>query len=185
MSSTKHLILGGVKSGKSRYAENRVKQFLSEHNIAAESVCLIATAESLDEAMAQRIEKHQAQRPSNWQVIEEPLYLAEALEKASTTASIILIDCLTLWLTNLLMKENENFLARELEQFTNAVQRCQVSLIMVSNETNMGIMPLGQLTRDYCDRAGILHQKLAMICGSVDLVVAGLPLALKQKGDQG
>lgn len=184
MSSMKHLILGGVKSGKSRYAENCVKRFLSERRIEGESVCLIATAESLDAAMAQRIEKHQAQRPPNWKVIEEPLHLAEALDKASSTASIILIDCLTLWLTNLLMKEDDSFLDGELEQFTKAVQHSQVPLIMVSNETNMGIMPLGQLTRDYCDRAGTLHQALAEIATCVDLVVAGLPLALKSPGKQ-
>ena len=175
----KSLILGGVKSGKSRYAENCVKDFLIKHKLEDDVVCLIATAEALDDSMLKRIEKHKQQRPDSWLIIEEPLNLANALLEAEKTSKIILIDCLTLWLTNLLMLEDENKLNNEIEVFLKAVSKCTVELVMVSNETNMGIMPLGKLTRDYCDKAGVLHQSLAEACEKVTLVVAGLPLSLK------
>lgn len=180
----KSLILGGVKSGKSRYAENSVKDFLAKHTLADDTVCLIATAQALDESMAMRIEKHKQQRPDNWSIIEEPLNLAKSIFEAEKTAKIILIDCLTLWLTNLLMLEDETKLNDEIKQFLHAVSQCEVELVIVSNETNMGIMPLGSLTRDYCDKAGSLHQALAEVCDQVTLVVAGLPLSLKQSIEQ-
>ncbi len=176
----KSLILGGVKSGKSRYAENSVKDFLAKNTLADDAVCLIATAQALDEAMHQRIVKHKEQRPENWLIIEEPLNLARAIIEAEKTTKIILIDCLTLWLTNLLMLEDEAKLGKAIADFLNAVSKCEVELVIVSNETNMGIMPLGSLTRNYCDKAGSLHQTLAEECDQVTLVVAGLPLSLKQ-----
>lgn len=175
----KSLILGGVKSGKSRYAENLLITFLAEKKLEENQACLIATAQALDAGMASRIAKHKQQRPASWIVIEEPIYLSKALKSAENTSGIILIDCLTLWLTNLLMKEDHAFMQSEIDQFLLAVSQCTSELVMVSNETNMGVMPLGQLTRDYCDQAGVLHQALAEICEQVSLVVAGLPLALK------
>lgn len=175
----KSLILGGVKSGKSRYAENLLKEFLVSNQLDESRACLIATAQALDEGMLMRIERHKQQRPSSWQLLEEPIHLAQALKKAEKNSSIILIDCLTLWLTNLLMLEDERFLQTSIDEFLLAVTECSSELVLVSNETNMGIMPLGQLTRDYCDKAGMLHQSLAQICEHVSLVVAGLPLSLK------
>ena len=175
----KSLILGGVKSGKSRYAENLLITFLAAKELEENQACLIATAQALDAGMESRIEKHKQQRPASWTVIEEPIYLSEALKSAETTSGIILIDCLTLWLTNLLMKEDEAFMQVEINQFLQTVSNCTSELVLVSNETNMGVMPLGQLTRDYCDRAGVLHQALAETCDHVSLVVAGLPVALK------
>lgn len=177
----KSLILGGVKSGKSRYAESLVKRFLISNQLDETEACLIATAQALDEGMQSRIEKHKAQRPSSWQLIEEPINLATALNEAQKKSGIILVDCLTLWLTNLLMKEDEIFLQESIDAFLSAVSECESELVLVSNETNMGIMPLGELTRNYCDKAGILHQSLAEICDYVSLVVAGLPLDLKPR----
>jgi adenosylcobinamide kinase/adenosylcobinamide-phosphate guanylyltransferase len=175
----KSLIIGGVKSGKSRYAENMLSAFIQSKQLDEKQACLIATAQALDEGMSDRIVKHKQQRSVLWQLIEEPINLAGAIKKAEQTASIILIDCLTLWLTNLLMKEDEAFLQAEINKFLLAVTKCSSELVLVSNETNMGIMPLGQLTRDYCDRSGTLHQSLSEICDSVSLIVAGLPLPLK------
>ncbi len=175
----KSLILGGVKSGKSRYAENCVQEFLSDNHLSGKSVCLIATAEALDESMQNRIQRHKQQRPENWALIEEPVSLAKAMIQAQNYSRVILIDCLTLWLTNLLMLDDEAKLSHEIEQFLHAVSKCSVELFIVSNETNMGIMPMGELTREYCDKAGSLHQLLAQACDRVSLVVAGLPLALK------
>lgn len=175
----KNLILGGVKSGKSRYAENHLKDFLIKNSLNESQACLIATAQALDDGMKSRIDRHQQQRPATWQLIEEPLNLASALQKAENKASIVLIDCLTLWLTNLLMKEDEVFLQESIGSFLLAVSECEIELVLVSNETNMGIMPLGKLTQDYCDNIGLMHQALAEQCDRVSLVVAGLPMALK------
>lgn len=175
----KYLILGGVKSGKSRYAENYVKDFLIDKSLDERQACLIATAEALDEGMRSRIANHQQQRPAEWKLIEEPLNLANALQEAQKTASIVLIDCLTLWLTNLLMKENDVFLHKAIDEFVLEVSNCSSELVLVSNETNMGIMPLGKLTQGYCDNIGILHQLLAEQCDRVSLVIAGLPMHLK------
>jgi len=175
----KTLVLGGVKSGKSRYAENRLQERIHARKFADEQITVIVTGQALDQAMAERIARHQQQRPSGWHVIEAPLALPETILAAQKQAGIIMVDCLTLWLTNLLMQDDVAKLNAALDQLIDVVTSCQADLVLVSNETNMGIMPLGQLTRDYCDQIGILHQRLAAICSEVVLVVAGLPLVLK------
>jgi adenosylcobinamide kinase/adenosylcobinamide-phosphate guanylyltransferase len=175
----KTLVLGGVKSGKSRYAENRLKTCIRQQAFTEQQVVLVVTGQALDQAMAERISQHQQQRPAGWRVIEAPIHLADAIETAQENAELIMVDCLTLWLTNLLMLENRDQLQAELDRLIDVVERCQDTLILVSNETNMGIMPLGQLTRDYCDYIGVLHQRLAELADEVVLVVAGLPLFLK------
>lgn len=180
----KHLILGGVKSGKSCFAENAVRDYLTKHELKDDAVCYIATAQALDDGMKVRINKHKQQRPTNWHVIEEPLHLAQALNQAGLQFSIILVDCLTLWLTNLLMKEDPGLLEKSISDLVFALKQSSVEILLVSNETNMGIMPLGKLTRDYCDKAGELHQVLAAECDKVSLIVAGLPLSLKSPVEQ-
>lgn len=167
----KAMILGGVKSGKSRYAERLARDI-------SDSVTVVATAQALDEEMADRIARHQQDRPEGWRTVESPLYLAETLDTLHE-AEVVIVDCLTLWLTNLLMQENKTLLELEVSKLNEAVERFPTSLILVSNETNMGIMPLGELTRKYCDAAGLLHQRLAKVCDRVELIVAGLPLTLK------
>ncbi|MDX1451555.1 MAG: bifunctional adenosylcobinamide kinase/adenosylcobinamide-phosphate guanylyltransferase [Oleiphilaceae bacterium] len=169
----KTLVLGGVKSGKSRFAEALAAQ-------SDASVCYIATAQALDEAMAQRIARHQAQRPAHWQVIECPIDLPEALVALSGAGKTVLVDCLTLWLTNLLCRpEGAASLQPNVEALVRAVADFDGSLILVSNETNMGVMPVNELARRYCDEVGVLHQQLAACCEAVTLVLAGLPLMLK------
>ena len=166
------LILGGVRSGKSRLAER----------IALESqlpVTYIATATAQDEEMHQRITAHQARRPVEWHVIEAPIKLAAALSNPAITERCILIDCLTLWLTNLLMTDDASLLERELEAFLTLLPTLSNHIILVSNETNMGIIPMGALSRRYCDEAGRLHQELAQQCDQVILTIAGLPHMLK------
>jgi len=170
----KSLILGGVKSGKSRYAENLATSI-------SESVTVIATATVMDEEMAIRIARHQEDRPASWRTIEEPLHLGEAL-RSITDAEVVVIDCLTLWLTNLLMHSDSNKLNEEIDDFEQAIRAFNLPLVLVSNETNMGIVPLGDLTRRYCDQVGLLHQRLAKMCDKVQLIVAGLPLTLKSNG---
>ena len=181
----KTLVLGGIKSGKSRYAETRLQERIQSGQLADEHIAVIVTGQALDQGMAERIARHQQQRPSGWRVIEAPLDLPGAILAAQTQAQIIMIDCLTLWLTNLLMQEDMPKLHASLDHFIEVVAACPVDLIMVSNETNMGIMPLGQLTRDYCDHIGSLHQNLAQACTEVVLVMAGLPLHLKKPDAKG
>jgi adenosylcobinamide kinase/adenosylcobinamide-phosphate guanylyltransferase len=167
----KTLILGGVKSGKSRYAENLASAIST-------SVTVIATATSMDDEMFARIARHQEDRPASWVTIEESIHLGKALESI-TTADVVVIDCLTLWLTNLLMHSDTSKLNEEIDAFEQAIKAVNFPTILVSNETNMGIVPLGDLTRKYCDEVGLLHQRLAKVCDTVQLIVAGLPLTLK------
>lgn len=166
------LILGGVKSGKSALAE-RVA-------IASQlNVTYIATATADDVAMQQRIKHHQQHRPTHWHTIEEPLHLAQQLQQHCLDKQCVLVDCLTLWLTNLLMTDNDEFLNSEIAALLAILPSIKGELIIVSNETNMGIMPLGDLTRRYCDEIGLLHQAIAAISDTVVLTVAGLPHLLK------
>jgi len=166
------LVLGGVRSGKSRVAEGLALA-------GALPVTYIATARAGDGEMAQRIAEHRRRRPVAWGLVEEPLALAEALADAAAPGRCILVECLTLWLTNLLLDETPARIEREIETLLGVVARCPGRLILVGNETNMGVTPLGELSRRYCDLAGGLHQHLAERCDQVILVVAGLPLILK------
>ncbi|MEN5090022.1 bifunctional adenosylcobinamide kinase/adenosylcobinamide-phosphate guanylyltransferase [Pseudomonas protegens] len=166
------LILGGARSGKSRLAEKLATD-------SALEVIYIATSQPLDGEMNQRIAHHRERRPSHWGLIEEPLELARVLQQAAGTGRCLLVDCLTLWLTNLLMLEDEQRLAIEREALLQCVATLPGEIIFVSNETGMGVVPLGELTRRYVDEAGWLHQALAERCQRVVLTVAGLPLTLK------
>ncbi len=168
------LILGGVKSGKSALAE----QLALDSKLA---VTYIATASADDSEMQQRITQHRQRRPSHWQTIEEPIHLAKIISKHANTRQCILVDCLTLWLTNLLMLDNDAILKREIDVLVSVIKTNKTALILVSNEANMGIMPLGELSRRYCDEVGVLHQRIAQCADNVILTVAGLPHILKGK----
>jgi len=177
----RHLILGGVKSGKSRYAEQLASDLST-------NVGVIVTAEALDDEMMCRIQRHKDQRANHWFTVEEPIYLANALQALEQNSSIdvILIDCLTLWVTNLLIKygdASKRYQSPKIEEaltlFESAISDGTKPLILVSNETNMGIMPMDVLSRRFCDEAGRLHQRLAQRCERVSLVVAGIPITVK------
>nr|WP_312509812.1 bifunctional adenosylcobinamide kinase/adenosylcobinamide-phosphate guanylyltransferase [Pseudomonas luteola] len=168
----KELILGGARSGKSRLAEK----------LATDSgldVIYIATAQAWDSEMRTRIAQHADRRPVEWRLVEEPLYLAAVLRAHASAGRCLLVDCLTLWLTNLLMAEDATMLARERAALLEALSELPGHIILVSNETGMGVVPLGELTRRYVDEAGWLHQALAEQCDRVVLTVAGLPMTLK------
>ncbi|RJG13938.1 bifunctional adenosylcobinamide kinase/adenosylcobinamide-phosphate guanylyltransferase [Pseudomonas cavernicola] len=166
------LILGGARSGKSRLAER----------LAAESglpVTYIATSQAHDGEMSARIQHHRERRPLAWGLIEEPLELARVLAENAAEGRCLLVDCLTLWLTNLLMLDDLARLAAEREALLAAIERLPGRIILVSNETGLGVVPLGELTRRYVDEAGWLHQALAERCQRVIFSVAGLPMILK------
>jgi len=166
------LILGGARSGKSRLAEK----------LAAEcglNVTYIATSQPLDGEMNQRVASHRARRPEQWGLLEEPFELARVLRENVAPDRCLLVDCLTLWLTNLLMLDSPERLAQERDAVLDCVAALPGEIIFVSNETGLGVVPLGELTRRYVDEAGLLHQALAERCQRVVLTVAGLPLTLK------
>lgn len=168
----RELILGGVRSGKSR---------LAEHHALATGlpVTYIATATADDEEMRVRIAHHQKQRPGHWRLVEEPVALATALQREADINRCVLVDCLTLWLTNLLCTADEMRLRQEIAEVLRVLPNLPGHIILVSNETGMGVVPLGELTRRYCDEAGRLHQAVAQRCERVVLTVAGLPLNVK------
>jgi len=178
-----HFILGGARSGKSRLAENIAKQAESE----GLTVCYLATAQAHDEEMNQRIIQHQGDRPQHWALLESPLYLAEAIKEALQKSDCVLIDCLTLWLSNCLCHQDTEFYAQQkaklmefLQSFINDIHGNKLKkLIFVSNEVGHGIVPMGELSRQFVDQAGWLHQNLAQLADQVDFVMAGLPLTLK------
>ena len=166
------LILGGARSGKSRLAER----------LAGESglpVTYIATSQPLDGEMSARIAQHRARRPAGWGLIEEPLALAAALRAQAAPDRCLLVDCLTLWLTHLLMLDDTARLAAERDALLDCVAALPGRVLLVSNETGLGVVPLGELSRRYVDEAGWLHQALAERCGRVVFTVAGLPMTLK------
>lgn len=166
------LILGGARSGKSRLAEK----------LASESGCAvtyIATSQPLDGEMNERVRHHRERRPAHWSLIEEPLELTRVLRENARPDSCLLVDCLTLWLTNLLMLDDSQRLNAERDALLECLVQLPGDVIFVSNETGMGVVPLGELTRRYVDQAGWLHQALAERCERVVLTVAGLPLILK------
>ncbi|PPC06013.1 bifunctional adenosylcobinamide kinase/adenosylcobinamide-phosphate guanylyltransferase [Acinetobacter pittii] len=166
------LILGGARSGKSRLAE----QTAINTQLA---VTYVATAQALDFEMQSRIAHHQNQRPSHWSLVEEPLYLAKTLQKIDRPNQIILVDCLTLWLTNLLLLEDQSVQQLECEQLLKVLPTLQSEIILVSNETGLGVVPLGEISRRFVDGAGRLHQALGQIADKVVFCVAGFPMILK------
>ena len=166
------LILGGARSGKSRLAE----KLASDGQL---QVTYIATSQPLDGEMSQRVAQHRARRPAEWALIEEPLELARVLRETASAERCLLVDCLTLWLTNLLMLDDAQRLSAERDSLLECLASLPGEIIFVSNETGMGVVPLGELTRRYVDEAGWLHQALAERCQRVILTVAGLPLTLK------
>ena len=225
--SNVRLIIGGARSGKSSLAE----QYAKSSNLP---VTYIATAQAFDAEMQQRIAQHQADRPEHWQLIESPLQLAKTIEVVLSNSqqdSCILVDCLTLWLSNSLLKPSDEIehgsecnlsnWQQEKQQLLNLLERLQqgkclqqenslqqpdniqsndgsqsqnsqsensqsqnyqprqVEIILVSNEVGHGIVPMGELSRQFVDQAGWLHQAIARIANNVEFVMAGLPLTLK------
>jgi adenosylcobinamide kinase / adenosylcobinamide-phosphate guanylyltransferase len=165
------LVLGGARSGKTGFAE-RLAMRAGEHPL------YLATAEALDAEMRERVKLHQQQRQKRFATLEEPLALATALKAAAKTHDVILVDCLTLWITNLL-GANRDVAAAVDELIATLPLIDSAQVILVSNEVGLGIVPDNALARLFRDLAGAAHQRLAEICSEVHFVIAGLPMTLK------
>lgn len=168
----KHLITGGARSGKSRHAEQCAKD-------SGKTLIYLATGQAKDEEMAARISLHKNQRGPQWTLIEEPLHIAAQLEKYSSCEYCIVLDCLTLWLSNCL---EDDCWATEKAKFIDTLAQSQSDIVLVGNEVGSGVVPLGELTRKFVDENGWLHQDIAGHCSHVTTVIAGLPLTLKDPG---
>ncbi|MBY4676047.1 bifunctional adenosylcobinamide kinase/adenosylcobinamide-phosphate guanylyltransferase [Marinobacterium arenosum] len=168
----KHLILGGARSGKSRFAEQQAQA-------SGLPVTYIATAQAWDDEMAARIRRHRDDRPDHWRTVEAPLNLADTLQHEARSGQLLLVDCLTLWLTNLLCAENEAQFASERQALLDCLAQLPGQLLLVSNEVGQGIVPDNALARRFVDEAGFLHQALAARCERVSFVTAGIPNVLK------
>ncbi|MFT5590932.1 MAG: adenosylcobinamide kinase/adenosylcobinamide-phosphate guanylyltransferase [Bradyrhizobium sp.] len=180
---TRMLILGGARSGKSAHAERLAAT-------SGKEVIYIATAQARDDEMAARIDLHRQQRPAGWTTIEEPLALGAAMRARSTPDNLLLIDCLTVWLSNLLFADGLDFpevgritapptFVAQRTLFMQALEQVPGDIVLVSNEVGMGIIPQGAITRWYVDEAGRLNQAVAAVCERAVWVAAGLPLMLK------
>jgi adenosylcobinamide kinase/adenosylcobinamide-phosphate guanylyltransferase len=164
------LVLGGARSGKSRFAENLVAS-------AGLPALYIATAEARDDEMRARIEAHRARRSAGWTTIEEPLELANRLLAKADEGRPILVDCLTLWLANLMGAASD--IGFEIERLRAALPQMKGPVVMVANEVGLGIVPENDLARRFRDHAGRLNQGIAALADRVIFMAAGLPLTLK------
>ena len=175
---TSILVLGGARSGKSAFAQKAAEQ-AAETAVSASSPVLIATGQAFDDEMAERIARHQADRGESWRTVEAPLALAEAIT-ALPAGAVAVVDCLTLWLSNLMLDERDVEAAAT--ALVEAVAACPARLWLVSNEVGLGLVPETPLGRRFRDEAGRLHQRLAGTVDEVYFVAAGLPLKLKPQG---
>ncbi|MBK1697582.1 bifunctional adenosylcobinamide kinase/adenosylcobinamide-phosphate guanylyltransferase [Rhodovibrio salinarum] len=170
MSAPATLVLGGQRSGKSRYAESLVE--------SQPGACVyLATAEPHDGEMARRIAEHQARRGERWSTVEAPLDLPGALASAAAPGRTVLVDCLTLWLSNLLGHDRD--VAVERARLCDTLAALAGPAVLVSNEVGQGVIPENKLARAFVDQAGRLHQAVAAVAGRVVFVTAGLPQTLK------
>ena len=170
------LIVGGARSGKSRYALDHAKQ-------GNANLCFVATAQSTDaaedEEMAARILRHQRERGPEWQLIEEPLRLS-GLTGRFSERDVVVVDCLTLWLSNWLCQQSVTGWRQEKEAFLSGLRSSPAKWFLVSGETGLGIVPVSDLGRRFVDESGWLHQELAAMADQVVMVLFGLPQILKQ-----
>jgi adenosylcobinamide kinase/adenosylcobinamide-phosphate guanylyltransferase len=171
-------ITGGARSGKSAFAEKRAEEFKSPFGY-------LATAQPLDPEMAERVSLHRERRGGLWRTVEEPLLLKQALEENDGTVGVQLVDCVTLWVTNLLFHygedapDTEERIMEDVRSLAGRLLTLETPVILVSNEVGMGIVPENRLARHFRDIAGRANQALAAAADEVWLVASGIPLKLK------
>lgn len=167
------LITGGSRSGKSRFALDYANRHFSKK-------IYLATCEVLDDEMARRVESHKKARGPEWQTIEEPVRIVDRVEESQESTQVILLDCITLWLSNLLMRQKDDTeIMYEVGRLIDTIKQNQTSLILVSNEVGMGIVPADPLSRRFRDLQGIANQKIAEVAETVIFMVSGIPIFLK------
>ena len=166
------LVLGGARSGKSRHAES----------LAAGERVYIATAEAWDDEMRQRIARHQVQRGEGWRTIEAPLDLVATLRAEDKAGRFLLVDCLTIWISNLMHHERD--VEKEIEQLAAVLKALKARLVLVSNEVGQGIVPDNAMARAFRDWQGICNQRIAAVASEVVLVVAGIAVPVKKASRQ-
>ncbi len=164
------LVLGGARSGKSAFAERLIDQ-------SGLTKCYLATGQVFDDEMARRVGDHKARRGPEWELAEEPLELCGALSVIASKDKAVLVDCLTLWVTNLMMAERHQ--AEEADALAASLKILPGTIVLVSNEVGQGIVPDNAMARAFRDHAGLLHQKVAAMADEVYFVTAGLPQTLK------
>lgn len=180
---TRTIVLGGARSGKSSYAEKLAIE-------SGKEVVYIATARAGDGEMAKRIEQHRSNRPAHWTTIEEPILIGAALDKWCAPHRLVLVDCLTLWLTNLIFSVDQDcpevgvidlpaLFYEQNDALIAALHDAKGDVVLVSNEVGLGIVPYGALSRCFADEAGRMNQAVAAACERALFVVAGMPLTLK------
>jgi adenosylcobinamide kinase / adenosylcobinamide-phosphate guanylyltransferase len=163
-----HLVIGGARSGKSSFAERLARG-------CGQRVTYIATGEARDAEMRERIAHHRERRPADWRTVEEPLQLADTLDREAAADACVLVDCLTLWLTNALLGDR----TEEIDRLLAVLPTLPGFIVLVSNEVGCGIVPENALARRFRDEQGRLNQRIAALAGNVTLIAAGLPLSLK------
>jgi adenosylcobinamide kinase/adenosylcobinamide-phosphate guanylyltransferase len=168
-------ITGGARSGKSRFALDYANRHFSKK-------LYLATCEVLDEEMVRRVENHKKRRSKEWNTVEEPVEIVDKIDEYGDKVEVVLLDCITLWLSNLLMRQNSDAkIMDEIDRFINTIKQDQTSFIIVSNEVGMGIVPADPLGRRFRDLQGIVNQRIAEVTETVILMISGIPMFLKGK----
>lgn len=163
-------VTGGARSGKSGFALNMA-------DAVSVKKAYIATAESMDSEMSERIKKHKEARGKEWDTFEEPVKISALIKSLDEKYDVLLIDCLTLWLSNMMLADKN--VEEEMKVFCSSLLKVRCSLIIVSNEVGMGIVPENKLARQFRDLSGMLNQKIAEISDEVYLLTAGIPIKIK------
>jgi adenosylcobinamide kinase/adenosylcobinamide-phosphate guanylyltransferase len=167
-------VIGGCRSGKSTYALQTAEKVLAEQKI------FIATCVPQDDEMKRRVARHQKERSQNWVTVEAPLRLPEAILQNSRRGDVILVDCLTLWVSNLLMKtDDEKKIENTISRLIEALEKATCPIVLVSNEVGTGIVPENKLARQYRDIIGLVNQAVAKTASKVIWMVAGIPVTVK------
>jgi adenosylcobinamide kinase/adenosylcobinamide-phosphate guanylyltransferase len=172
------LVLGGARSGKSAYALALGESYIKKGSPQGGKGLFIATAQALDDEMAERINVHRAARGPEWETLEEPIDISAAIISADERRPVIVVDCLTLWLSNL-MGSSIADIRQRMDGLVDALTSARAPVIMVSNETGLGLVPETSLARQFRDEAGRLHQALSEKCANVFFIMAGIALKLK------
>jgi adenosylcobinamide kinase/adenosylcobinamide-phosphate guanylyltransferase len=170
----KIFVLGGCRSGKSSYALETAEKYSADRKV------FIATCIPCDDEMRQRVERHQEERSLAWETVEAPLLLPEAITENSRRADVIMVDCLTLWVSNLLMEfDDSEKIEMQIPRLTEAIEKSHCPVVLVSNEVGQGIVPENKLARQFRDLVGFVNQAVAGCADEVILAVAGIPIKIK------